>query len=328
MKPWRNPGLWIALAIVLVIAVIPAITGSASTRETIFNVLLSIGLASSLNILLGYTGYVSFGHIVFFGLGGYAGFYLIDEAGWNLLPATLVGGLTSGLLALLLGLAILRLRGAYFALATIGINEAMKALVINLQFLGGPTGMELNFQVYRQYGGPGQMLWIVYTGVAVIAVLAVALSFFVKKSKFGLGLMAIREDEDAAEVMGVVAPRAKTYAYVLSAIFPGMLGVLFFFKQGVIEPGSAFRLHMSIELLVMVMLGGAGTVLGPILGAGVYQILRVSLLTSSVQLFGLRIRDVQLAVAGMLLLLIILFIPTGAVGWLRSRSSFLRRVLE
>lgn len=328
MKPWRNPGLWIALAIVLVVAVIPVITGSASQRETFFNVLLSIGLASSLNILLGYTGYVSFGHIVFFGLGGYVGFFLIDEAGWNLLPAALAGGLSAGLLAFLLGLAILRLRGAYFALATIGILEAMKALVINLNFLGGPTGMELNFQVYRHYGGPGQMLWIVYAAVALIALLVVVVSFLVKKSKFGLGLMAIREDEDAAEIMGVTAARAKTYAYVLSAIFPGILGVLFFFKQGVIEPGSAFRLHMSIELLVMVMLGGAGTVLGPILGAGAYQILRVSLLTSDLQLFGLRIRDIQLAVAGVLLLVIVLFIPAGAIGWLRARSAFLRRVLE
>jgi branched-chain amino acid transport system permease protein len=328
MKPWRNPGLWIALAVVLIVAIIPAITGSASTRETLFNVLLSIGLASSLNILLGYTGYVNFGSIVFFGLGGYVGFFLIDEAGWNLLPAALAGGVASGLLAYLLGSAILRLRGAYFALATIGINEAMKALMINLDFLGGPTGMELNFQVYRGYGGAGQMLWIVYGAVAFIALLVVAISFFVKKSKFGLGLMAVREDEDAAEVMGVVAPRIKTYAYVLSAIFPGILGALFFFKQGVIEPGSAFRLHMSIELLVMVMLGGAGTVLGPILGAGVYQLLRVSLLTSDIQLVGLRIRDIQLAVAGVLLLLIVLFIPAGAIGWLRGRSAFLRWVLE
>lgn len=328
MKPWRNPGLWIALAIVLMVAVVPVITGSASTRETLFNVLLSVGLASSLNILLGYTGYVSFGHIVFFGLGGYVGFFLIDVAGWNLLPAALLGGAASGLLAFLLGLAILRLRGAYFALATIGILEAMKALVINLDFLGGPTGMELNFQVYRQYGGPGQMLWIVYAAVALIALLVVVVSFLVKKSKFGLALMAIREDEDAAEVMGVMAARAKTYAYVLSAIFPGILGTLFFFKQGVIEPSSAFRLHMSIELLVMVMLGGAGTVLGPILGAGAYQILRVSLLTSDIELLGMRIRDIQLAVAGVLLLLIVLFIPAGAIGWLRARSAFLRRVLE
>ncbi|MFZ2488163.1 MAG: branched-chain amino acid ABC transporter permease [Anaerolineae bacterium] len=328
MKAWRNLGLWIPLIILALLAAYPVLTGSASTRETIFNILLSIGLASSLNILLGYTGYVSFGHIVFFGLGGYVGFFLIDVAGWNLFPALLVGGLAAGVLAFLLGLAILRLRGAYFALATIGILEAMKALVINLDFFGGPTGMELNFQVYRQYGGAGQMLWLVYWTVAAIAAVAIVLSFFVKKSKFGLGLMAIREDEDAAEVMGVVAPRVKTYAYVLSAILPGMLGTLFFFKQGVIEPGSAFRLHMSIELLVMVMLGGAGTVLGPILGAGAYQLLRVSLLTSDLQLAGLRIRDVQLAVAGLLLLLIVLFIPAGAIGWLRARSSFLRRVLE
>ena len=98
--------------------------------------------------------------------------------------------------------------------------------------------------------------------------------------------------------------------------------MLFFFKQGIIEPESAFRLHLSIELLVMVMLGGQGTVLGPILGAGIYQRLRGILLTSPV------FRDIQLAVAGAVLLVIILFIPAGIVGWLRARSGVLRRVLE
>ena len=322
MKALRNPGMWIALAVVVVIASLPALRGNAAARETTFTILMAMALASSLNILLGYTGYVSFGNIVFFGLGGYMGFWAIDELGWNLLPAALLGGAVAGLLALLLGLSILRLRGAYFALATIGINEAMKALVINLDFLGGPVGMELNFSVYKQYGGPGQMLWMVYWAVAAITVVVVVVSFLVKKSKFGLGLMAIREDEDAAEVMGVVAPRFKTYAYVLSAVFPGMVGVLFFFKQGVIEPGSAFRLHASVELLVEVMLGGAGTVLGPLIGAAAYQTLRSTLLTSEV------FRDIQLVVAGVLLLLIVLFIPAGAVGWLRSRSASLRRILE
>lgn len=322
MKALRNPGLWIALAVVVVAAVLPALSGNAAARETTFTVLMAMALASSLNILLGYTGYVNFGSIVFFGVGGYLGFWAIDELGWNLLPASLLGGAAAGLLALLLGMSILRLRGAYFALATIGINEAMKALVVNLDFLGGPTGMELNFSVYKQYGGPGQMLWTVYWAVAAIAVLVVVVSFLVKKSRFGLGLMAVREDEDAAEVMGVVAPRFKTYAYVLSAVFPGIVGVLFFFKQGVIDPGSAFRLHASVELLVEVMLGGAGTVLGPVLGAAAYQMLRSTLLTSEF------FRDIQLVVAGVLLLLIVLFIPAGAVGWLRSRSGFLRRILE
>jgi branched-chain amino acid transport system permease protein len=136
-----------------------------------------------------------------------------------------------------------------------------------------------------------------------------------------LGLQAIRENEDAAEVMGVIAPDAKTWAYVLSAIIPGALGVLFFFKNGNIEPHDAFPLHSSIELLVMVMLGGQGTVLGPILGAFVYQGLRGYLVTSEI------FKDIQLSVSGVVLLLIVLFIPTGAVGWLRHRIPPIRKVL-
>lgn len=322
MSGWRSLGLWIAVLLVAGGAALPALSGSASQRETAFTILLAVGLASSLNILLGYTGYVSFGQIVFFGLGGYIGFYAIDVLGWQLLPAAVAGAAAAGLLALLLGLSILRLRGAYFALATIGVNEAMKALFYNLDVFGGPTGMELNFAVYRGYGGPGQMLWIVYWATAVTTLAVIVTSFVVKRSKFGLALMAIREDEDAAEVMGVVSARAKTYAYVLSAVFPGILGTLFFFKQGVIEPESAFRLNLSIEQLVMVMLGGQGTVLGPIVGAGLYQGLRGTLLTSPI--FG----SIQLAVAGVVLLLIVLFMPAGAVGWLRSRIPALRRILE
>jgi branched-chain amino acid transport system permease protein len=121
--------------------------------------------------------------------------------------------------------------------------------------------------------------------------------------------------------MGVVAPNAKTWAYVLSAVFPGMLGVLFFFKNGNIEPGDAFVLHQSIEAIVMVMLGGQGTVLGPILGAAAYQRLRGLLLISPL------FKNIQLVVAGVLLLIIILFIPAGAIGWLRRRVPRLRRVL-
>ncbi len=327
MRNLRNLSFWIAVGVVALIIAYGA-TGGAIRRETWFTVLLFVGLASSLNILLGYTGYVSFGHVVFFGFGGYIGFWAIDVLGMNLWLAALLGGLVSALLALGLGLAILRLRGAYFALATIGILEAMKALVINIPALGGPNGMDLNFSVYRSYGGPTNALWMVYWSVAAIAMIVVITSYFVKKSKFGLGLMAIREDEDAAEIMGVVAPRAKTKAYVISAFFPGILGVLFFFKQGIIEPGSAFRLQMSIEMLVMVMLGGSGTVLGPILGAGVYQIMRGSLLTSDLVVLGMKVKEIQLAVAGVLLLIIVLFIPVGAIGWLRTRSATLRRILE
>lgn len=322
MKTWqRYSGIILPILAVAALAIWPTITGKAANRESVFTILKAVALASSLNILLGYTGYVSFGHIVFYGFGGYVGLYLLTEQGWSLWTALLAGGLASGLLAFLLGSAILRLRGAYFALATIGINEAMKAFVNNFELFGGPTGITLNFSVYKPYGGAAQALQTSFYIAAGLALLAILLSHFVRTSKFGLGLLAIRENEDAAEVMGVHAPNAKTWAYVLSAIIPGMIGVLFFFKNGNVEPHDAFPLHASIELLVMVMLGGQGTVLGPILGAFAYQGMRGFLVTSDF------FKDIQLSVSGALLLMIVLFIPAGAIGWLRHRLPTLRRVL-
>ena len=321
MSRWRTPGIWLLLGVVLLVGLWPVVTGSAASREVVFTMLLSVALASSLNIILGYTGYVSFGHIVFFGLGGYVGMYLLSSRGASLWLALLAGGLSAALLAFLLGKAILRLRGAYFALATIGVNEAMRAFVVNFPPFGGSVGLSLNFSIYKAYGGATQALWLTYYLLLALTLAGILVSFLVKTSRFGLGLFAIRENEDAAEVMGVVTPTAKTWAYVLSAFLPGMVGVLFYFKNGNIEPADAFRLYFSIELLVMVMLGGYGTLNGPVLGAAGYQRLRGLLLTIPV------LKDFQLVVAGVLLLIIILFIPAGAVGWLRNRFPALRKVL-
>jgi branched-chain amino acid transport system permease protein len=317
---WLSPGLWLTLLTVAGLGLWPLVSGQASLRETIFTTLMAITLASSLNILLGYTGYVSFGHVVFFGLGGYVGMLALSM-GAPLFVALPLGGLASGTLAFCLGSAILRLRGSYFALATIGINEAMRAFVNNFAPFGGATGISLQFSVYNGYGGAANALWLAYTLLLAVALLTILLSYAVKSSKFGLGLMAIREDEDAAEVMGVVTPRAKTWAYVLSAIMPGIVGVIFFFKNGNVEPADAFRLQFSIEMIVMVMLGGQGTVLGAVLGAAGYQRLRGFLLTNDL------VKDLQLAIAGVLLLLIVLFIPAGIVGLIRRRVPRLRRFL-
>lgn len=321
MSELRKPGFWLPLVLVLAAGVWPFVVQREALREVIFTALMSVALASSLNILLGYTGYVSFGHIVFFGMGGYVGFYLMSVHAVPLYLAVLAGGAASGVLALLLGRAILRLRGAYFALATIGVNEAARAFFKNFEPFGGPIGMRLNFRFYDNYGGAAQALWITFGALVVLTLVILISSHLVKSSKFGLGLLAIRENEDAAQVMGVVAPTAKSWAYVLSAVFPGMIGVLFFFKNGTIEPTFAFRLHQSIEMIVMVMLGGQGTVLGPLLGGAAYQRLRGTLLVTPL------FRDIQLAVAGVLLLVIILFVPGGLVGWLRHRWPRLREVL-
>lgn len=322
MNSWKYPAFWISLLLVTVVGIVPGITGSNILRENMFLILLAIALASSLNILLGYAGYVSFGHIVFFGIGGYLGIFLIASYNLSLWIAILAGGIIAGLLALLLGWALLRLRGAYFALATLGVNEAVRTFINNFAPFGGPLGIELQFSIYKQYGGAATMQWTTYWMILILTIATIVLSYAVKFSRFGLGLMAIREDEDAAMAMGVRTPATKTMAYVLSAIVPGMLGVIFFFRNSSIDPGGAFRLHRSIEMIVMVMLGGQGTVQGPLIGAALYEAIRSFLVTSPI------FKDLQLAFSGLLLLIIILFIPSGVIGWLRSRYRQLWRVLE
>jgi branched-chain amino acid transport system permease protein len=160
-----------------------------------------------------------------------------------------------------------------------------------------------------------------YYAIVAIGLLTIATSYMVKTSKFGLGLMAIREDQDAAQVLGINPARAKVIAYVISAFFPGLAGAVFFFKNGLIEPGIAFDLLRSIEALVMVMLGGIGTVTGPIVGALVYDRLRSFLITNPT------FSNLHLFIAGALLLVIVLFVTAGLVGWLRQRSPNLRRYL-
>jgi len=327
MKRWLHPGFWLVFVLVVILGLWPIFLKNAATREVGFTILLAITMAVSLNIIMGYTGYVSFGHVVFYGLGGYVGMYLLNSMDASLPVAVLGGGAAAGLLAFLLGKAILRLRGAYFALVTIGVNEAMRTFISNFKPFGGPTGIELQFSIYKPYGGPAQALWLTYYAVAAISIFAVVFSYFVKSSKFGLGLMSIREDEDAAEVLGIVTPDVKTMAFVFSAILPGMLGVLFFFKNGNVEPRDAFRLGFSIESLVMIMLGGQGTLLGPVIGALGYQRLRGLLLTSNLMIGSWALKDFQLVISGILMLLIILFIPSGLIGWLKQRIPALRRVL-
>jgi len=322
MNLFRQSGFWPSFLLVFLGGLAVLALRQDTLRETAFTVLMFIALASSLNILMGYTGYVNFGHIVFFGLGGYFGFYLLSELGWPLYLAALSGGVLAMVIAFIIGTAVLRLRGAYFALATIGINEAARAFVTNFEPFGASTGLSINFSAYERYGGASQALWLTFILLWLVALAVLVVSYLVKRSRFGLGLIAIREDEDTAMVMGVKAPRDKTKAFLISAFFPGLIGTLYFFKNGNVEPEDAFRFQMSLEVLVMVMLGGMGTLLGPVLGAFAYERLRDYLLTSVL------FKNLHLATTGLILLLIVLFVPGGGVGWLRKRFPGLRRWLE
>jgi branched-chain amino acid transport system permease protein len=331
LKTLRSRFLWIILLGVALIGLLPIVFNSPTMREELFLILMLVVFASSVNIIMGYTGYVSFGHIVFFGLGGYIAFYLMQTFQTHLLLAALAGGLVAGAFAFVLGTPVLRLRGAYFALATIGINEAVRAFFNNFDLFGGSVGMFFNFSVYDAYGGAANALWFTYDVLIVVTLLTIAVSFWIKKSKFGLGLLAIREDQDAAQVLGINASRYKVLAFTVSAFFPGVIGALFFFKNGIIEPNIAFDLLRSIEGLVMVMLGGYGTVIGPVIGAAVYELLRSTLITAPPLNLGFTTIDfsaLHLFITGFLLLLIVLFVPTGAVGLLRRRVPRLGRYLE
>jgi len=318
----RSVFIWALLAVIAAAAAIPVVTNSPSLREELFLVLMLVTIASSLNIIMGYTGYVSFGHIVFFGLGGYFAFYLMQTYQTNFVLAALAGAIPASLIALLIGIPILRLRGAYFALATIGINEAMRAFVNNFEPFGGAVGMFFNFSVYDAYGGARSAGQLAYYAMAVVALATIATSYFIKRSKFGLALLAIREDQDVAMVLGISPARAKVIAYVVSAFFPALAGAIFFFKNGIIEPGAAFDLLRSIESLVMVMLGGIGTVAGPIVGAALYEWFRGFLITNET------FSSLHLFIAGVLLLVVVLFVTAGIVGWSRQRFALVRRYVE
>lgn len=319
---FSRPFPWLIALIAALFALVPAWAGSVQLRESLLLAAVYITLASNLNLMIGYAGYVNFGNIVFFGLGGYFCMYLVNDWKWNLVAAALVAGGIVSTLAFLFGLGILRLRGAFFALATIGVNEATRQFVANFEPWGGATGIYLSLNAYEPLGGPRQALWIVYFLLVAVMALSLALSYAIKNSKFGLGLLAIGENEDAASILGVPTPRYKTIVYSTSAFLPAVAGGFYFFKSGIIEPTGAFDLGLSIEAIVMLMLGGQGTIIGPALGAFLYEELRGTLLTLPT------FSHFQLVIAGLLLLLIVLFAPGGLMGLIRGYFPATRKFFE
>jgi branched-chain amino acid transport system permease protein len=306
----------------LLFALVPYEADDVGLRESFLLAAVYITLATNLNVMIGYAGYINFGNIVFFGLGGYICVDLVTRGQWPLIPAALAAGIAVSLLALVFGAAILRLRGAFFALATIGVNEAVRQSVTNFEPWGGATGIYLSFDAYAPLGGPVAALWLVYLLMVGVMVLSLLASYAIKTSKFGLGLLAIGQNEDAAGVLGVRTPRLKALAYSASAFFPAVAGGLYFFKSGIIEPTGAFDLTLSIEAIVMVMLGGYGTVTGPLVGAFVYEELRGYLLTSPT------VSQLQLVIAGLLLLAMVLFAPGGLIGFIHQRWPRTRNILQ
>ena len=318
----RRPFFWIITAAVAAFALAPVYGNDVSLRESLLLDALYIILASNLNLMLGYAGYVNFGSIVFFGLGGYVCVWLVNSYKWTLAPSLAVAGVCVSALALLFGLGILRLRGAFFALSTIGVIEAVQAFAENFTPWGGSSGIYLPASIFTPLGGPARALWIIYFIMVAVMGASLYLSYAIKTSKFGLGLLAIGQNEDAAAILGVPTSLYKAMVYSVSAFLPAIAGGLYFFKSAFIQPSDAFDLSLSTEALVVGMLGGQGTVTGVAIGAFLYEELRGYLLTSST------FANFQLVVSGALLLLIVLFFPGGLMGWIYSRFPRTQKILE
>ncbi|OGO42845.1 MAG: hypothetical protein A2Z04_02485 [Chloroflexi bacterium RBG_16_57_9] len=311
LKSWKT---WALAGILLGLIVIPPVgrsTGNTYYQTLVFFTFLFVTLSVAWNIIGGYTGQVSFGHAAFYGLGAYITAILWNQ-GLPPLLAVPVAGLIAGLYSLIIGYPTLRLRGPYFSIATIGVSEATRILMLNWeQVTGGASGLRMptppDIQSYAQQ--------FYYIGL-VVMIGAIWVSTWIQRSKFGLGLFAINMDHDAAESLGVNTARAKMLALAISAAIVGVAGSIYTQYVFYIDPQTVFGFSRGIDMILMATIGGVGTVWGPVLGAVVFGVVQDRLSTASLSFAGQTISLVQfnLLLYGSLLILIMLFEPKGLVG--------------
>ena len=299
-----------ALAVVLGAAVVYPFFGTGYGVRSVLQIFMWIALAGSWNLISGLTGYVSFGHVAFFGAGAYTGAILVATAGWPWPLAALAGGLGAVVLAVVIGYPCLRLKGPYFAIAMLGLNEVLRALVSYFEGLtGGGSGLSLpTLDATRP----------IYYVMGALAAVVTGGAYLIVTSRFGLRLMTIREDEVAAEAMGVDTFHHKLLAFVLSSIGPGIAGALTARDQGYIEPISVFPLAITVTMIVMALFGGKGTVWGPVLGAVVLFVVQ--------EIVWARYPYVHPLLFGAIIVAVVLLMPRGVLGLLQVRYRLPRTV--
>jgi branched-chain amino acid transport system permease protein len=294
---------------------VPALGTEYALSFTI-QVLIFVILAYSWNLIGGYAGYTHFGQVCFFGLGGYVGALLIQKAGIPWYFAVPVAALSGIVLALPLGTAMLRLKGPYFAIGMFGLTRVMESFSLGFDSITqGGTGL---------YLAPLGNLRPVYYVLVAIAVVMVLGTWRLDNSRLGLKLLAIREDEQAADALGVRTTRLKIATFVVSAIAPATVGALNAVYLGFIDPPTAFSPVLELTTIAIVLLGGMGTVLGPLVGAIVLSVVN--------ELLWARFPEYYLAMVGVLVLMAVLFMPRGIVNlamkkkWLPAGRSMFRQL--
>lgn len=331
--------LWLGVIVLAFLVLIPFLGIQGGYLQTLgFLTFLYITLSTAWNILGGYAGQTSFGHATFYGLGAYTT-CILALRGVPILLTIPIAGVVASFYGFLWGYPCLRLRGQYFAIATIGVGEATRLLMLNLDDLiknnsllkgflqkgvltGGATGLMLPTPEDIRAYATG-----FYYGVMVLMFAALGVSWWVKKGKFGLGLFAINMDIDAAETVGVHTTRYKILALMLSAFMVGISGSIYAQYVFYIDPQTVFGFPMSIAMVLMPIIGGIGTLTGPILGAVVYIVVQDRILTANLNLgfIKLSLSTLHLLVYGGLLVLIILFEPKGILGMHRRLNNWLKK---
>jgi branched-chain amino acid transport system permease protein len=300
LPAWVAPRAAIGLLTAcVVLALVPLLHRAVYWHNLLTLTFVGVAAALAWNWLGGYLGQVSFGHAAMFGVGGFVAAQCQLELRLPMLVAWAIGGVVAGAFSLVWGHPTLRLRGPYFSIATIGVGEATRLVCTYWDsFTGGSSGLSLRMQSNLKY----ELYWY---GIA-LAALAVAGSYALRRSPMGLSLLAIKSDVDAASDVGVSATRLQDLVLFLSGLTIGICGAFYASFFSYIEPGDMFGFDRSISWVLMGVIGGIGTILGPALGAVIFILVKEYLIASYPQLY--------LGLYGTLLVLVILFEPLGLTG--------------
>jgi len=296
-----NVALVVAAGVIL--AVIP---GSLTLylRSFVLFTMMYVVLALSWNIISGFTGYTSFGHVAFYGIGAYACAILVTDYRWPWLATLLVAAAVAAMVAVVIGYPVLRLKGPYFAIAMLGTAEGTRVIATVWDGLThGGLGISLP---------SAETSMPTYYAMLALMLVTIVVAYVVGHSRFGIRLNAIREDEVAAGALGIDATRYKLAAFVLSAVFPAVAGGIQAYKVLYIDPPGVFFVQITIAMALMSMLGGKGTVIGPIVGA--------VLLYAAQEATWVNFPTAHLIAYGLFIVLVARFLPRGLIGFAIDRG--------
>lgn len=299
----KTRGLLAIIAVVAILVLFPVFVRDRHLLHVLIVIFVYITLVESWNLPGGFAGYTSFGHVLFFGVGAYTTASLVVFFGVPAVLSYLAAGIISAVVALVFGYVSLRLKGPYFAIATLALATIGRFLFLNLESFGGAEGLLLPMSTLS----PDLEKIPYYYGSLLIAGLTVATIYTITHRRLGLGLMAIRDNEEKAEGLGINTTRHKVIAFIVSAFFPGVVGGLYASYLEYVNPDACFNILYSANILLMAILGGLGTIIGPVLGAAV-------VMTLSETLSLVVAHQGRLVIFGLTFILLAIYLPGGLMS--------------